>query len=353
MWENLGTSHVDLPRETPSFASFGHLRHTLKVASIGFKLRRGHLIVSSSITLVLLLTLISVLAISAFSTLKLPPLVQSPRSLTLLAALILFFAVRTYTDALLTLGSYGRFIRPGLRSLLEEHGQSLLQGEKLFRGRKAVVLKIDVADFTATTFEMPYGMRRLFVDLWFTLIDHVVAENVFLDKSLGDGSVYYFDDGLAGGSCAIALKAAFRIRDHQVRQFDETFGRLFREHLEECAELAAPTQIFLDNFRKRVGKDFWERQTQVRIALVSGYVDEGLWGLSAQSHYDAQGKLPILASRLEEQAKIGEIVFDENFIDELEREQPGAVDRSVVERRKVDLKGIGVLEMLILPSSDG
>ena len=82
-------------------------------------------------------------------------------------------------------------------------------------------------------------------------------------------------------------------------------------------------------------------------------MDEGLWGLSSQSHYDAQGTLPILASRLEEQARVDEIVCDEHFLDELEREQPGAVDRSVLERREVDLKGIGVLEMLILPSSNG
>ena len=260
-----------------------------------------------------------------------------------------YFAVDTLTDALRSLAFYGRFIRPGLKRLLKQEGRSMFGDDKLFRGRKTVIMKVDMANYTRTTFSMPYGMRRLFQDLWFTLIDRVVADKVFLDKSLGDGSVYCLEDGLPGGSCSAALKAALEIRERQVRLFDETFRRQLRQRLEAVAELRESAEVYLEKYREKMGRSFWDRSTLVRIALVSGYVDEGLWGLSSQSHYDVQGGPIILATRMEAAAENGEIVFDRKFLEELDEESPGLVDRSRLERRVVDLKGVGTWEIFALP----
>lgn len=341
VWDNLGNSQIDEHDEPVPTSLLNQVRHALKVARIGFRLRHGRLLLSSSITLILLLLLVGILAVDAFSGLPLPNIFRQHKALTVLAAIVLFFSLRTYTDALLTIGFYGRFIRPGLRRLLLEHGESLVSGKKLFRGRKTVVMKIDVVNFTATTFDMPYGIRRLFIDLWFIHMDKVVADKVFLDKSLGDGSLYYFEDGLPGGSCTAALRTAMQIRDHQVKVFDETFARRLREKMEECPELALAADQYLTRYENQHDNSFWNRTTEVRISLVSGYVDEGLWGLSAQSHYDAHGTVPILASRMESQAGIGEIVFDEDFLAELEAEGGNATDRRSLLQRVVELKGIG------------
>ncbi|MCP4664203.1 MAG: adenylate/guanylate cyclase domain-containing protein [bacterium] len=284
-----------------------------------------------------------------FSWLQLPRLVRSPLFLPLVSCLVFYFAVDTLTDALRSLAFYGRFIRPGLKRLLKQEGRSMSGDDKLFRGRKTVIMKVDMANYTRTTFTMPYGMRRLFQDLWFTLIDRVVADKVFLDKSLGDGSVYCLEDGLPGGSCSAALKAALEIRERQVRLFDETFRRQLRQKLDTVAELRESAEVYLEEYRGRMGQSFWERSTLVRIALVSGYVDEGLWGLSSQSHYDVQGGPIILATRMEAAAENGEIVVDRRFLEELDEESPGLVDRSRLERRVVDLKGVGTWEIFALP----
>ncbi len=350
VWDDLGNSQIDEHVEPVPISRLNQLRHGLKVARIGYRLRHGRLLLSSSITLVLLVLLVGILAVDAFSSLSLPAIFRQYHALTALAAIVLFFAVRTYSDALLTIGFYGRFIRPGLRRLLLEHGESLVSGKKLFRGRKTVVMKIDVVNFTATTFEMPYGVKRLFIDLWFIHMDQLVADKVFLDKSLGDGSLYYFEDGLAGGSCTAALRAAMLIRDQQVKVFDETFARFFHRKMEECPELAMAAGQYLTRYEKQHGDSFWNRATEVRISLVSGYVDEGLWGLSAQSHYDAHGTVPVLASRMESQAGIGEIVFDENFLAELETESSNLLDRSLLLQRVVEFKGIGERLIFVLPS---
>ncbi len=287
-----------------------------------------------------------------FSLIRLPRLVRSPLVLPLVSCLVFYFAVDTLTDALRSLAFYGRFIRPGLKRLLKQKGRSMFGGDKLFRGRKTVIMKVDMANYTRTTFTMPYGMRRLFQDLWFTLIDQVVADKVFLDKSLGDGSVYCLEDGLPGGSCSAALKAALEIRERQVRLFDQTFRRQLRQKLETVAELRESAEVYLEEYRGKMGQSFWERSTLVRIALVSGYVDEGLWGLSSQSHYDVQGGPIILATRMEAAAENGEIVFDRQFLEELDDESPGLIDRDRLERRVVDLKGVGTWEIFALPPRD-
>lgn len=261
----------------------------------------------------------------------------------------IYMALRAHTEALRSVAFYNRFIRPGLKRLLEAKGPELLVGdEKFFRGRKTVILKIDMANYTRTTFNMPYGMRRLFQDLWFTLIDRVVAQDVFLDKNLGDGSVYCFEGELPGGSCTKALRAALEIHQHQVRAFDDAYRERLARAMAKDPELAAVAETYFEQYRADTGHDFSERQTQIRIALVSGYVDEGLWGLPSQSHYDIQGGPVVIATRLEAAAKNGEIVFDRNFLEELEAESPGLLDPASLELRHVDLKGIGNRELFAL-----
>ncbi|MEM8960014.1 MAG: hypothetical protein AAGD38_00925 [Acidobacteriota bacterium] len=269
--------------------------------------------------------------------------IASPLLLPLFAGLAFYGVIQVYTQDLRSLAFFGRFIRPGLKRLLAQ--QRIRGSEKLFRGRKTVIMKIDMASFTRTTFDMPYGMRRLFQDLWFTLIDHVVADKVFLDKSLGDGSLYCFEDSLPGGSCSVALATAIDIRDRQVGHFDETFRQRLRAQLAAQPELRVAAERYLADYEARTGESFWNRRTLVRIALVTGYVDEGLWGLSSQSHYDVQGPPIILASRLEPEAMNGEIVFDQRFLDELEDERDGRLDRGQLTRRQVALKGIGAWDV--------
>jgi class 3 adenylate cyclase len=277
------------------------------------------------------------------------PVLRSPFFLPLFSCLVFYYVLQWYTDALRSLAFYGRFIRPGLKRLIKEKGRSIFGDEKLFRGRKTIIMKIDTVDHTRTTFGMPYGMRRLFLDLWYTLIDLVVADKVFLDKSLGDGSVYCFRDGIPGGTCTAALRSAIEIRDRQIRLFDETFYQSLRDAMTNIEELQAPAEAFFKSYEERTGESFWKRRTRVRIALVSGYVDEGLWGLSSQSHYDVHGCPLVLATRIEASAQTGEIVFDQAFVDELERESPGLLDHGQLKRREQRLKGIGQWQLYALP----
>lgn len=349
VWENLGTSVVDLKGARGPGSRPGKNALKAGFGSPALRRRQSKLVTSVSIAMGLLVTLIAILALRAFSALELPGWLASYKLLTLLGALVLLFMMQTYVRALQLAVFYRRFVHPGLRRLLEMKGDELHRGEKLFRGRKTVIMKIDIAGFTSTTFDMPYGMRRLFLDLWFTLIDQVVAHQVFLDKSVGDGSFYCFEDDLPGGSCRAALDAAISIRLEKVHQFDTMFFGLMSARMERSEEFARHAMAYLDRFEERAGYSFWDRQTEVRIALVSGYVDEGLWGLSGQSHYDIQGSLPILATRLEETANDGEIVFDRDFLDELAAQAPDIVNHMVVEPRTVLLKGIGERDVVVLP----
>ena len=273
-----------------------------------------------------------------------------PAPALLLVTLLLVLALRDRLRAERALAFYGRFVRPGLQRLLAEETR-MLAGDKLFRGRRTVILKIDMSDYTKTTFHMPYGIRRLFIDLWFTVVDRVVAKRVFLDKSLGDGSLYCFDDD--GKACTAAIRAAVELRDREVERFDEAFRQRLRSKLEAEPGLASVTDAYLAGYRTATGHDFWSRRTKVRIALVVGHVDEGLWGLSSQSHYDVQGAPPILATRLEDQARNGEIVFDHPFLEALEAESPGLVDRDRLTHRTEDLKGIGPWDVWVLPEGVG
>ena len=291
--------------------------------------------------------MVFVLALEAFGVSGLGPF-QIP-ALVILMWVLVRLVLRQRSEER-SLGFFGRFIRPGLKKLLEEEGRTMIEGDKLFRGRKTVILKIDMVSYTKTTFDMPYGMRRLFQDLWFTLIDQVVAERVFLDKSLGDGSIYCLESPYPGGACLGALKCALEIRDTQIHFFDQVFQRRLKEQMEEEPGLAHAAKSYFERYEERMGHAFADRKTGIRMALVTGFVDEGLWGLSSQSHYDVLGAPVVLATRLEDQAEDGEIVMDESFLEELCGEAP-ALDRSWLESRRPTLKGIGPWSVYALPPS--
>lgn len=349
-WENLGTSHVDLRAELAA----SPLDLVRRLWRFPLRARRNRLLWWTSTTLVLVLLLGGIEVLSRFSRVELPPSLGHPLVPVLLTLLILFCALQSYQQSLRSLAFYRRFVRPGLRDIVERESETLLRGEKLFRGRHAVLLKIDIEGSTFVTFDMPYGVRRLFLDLWFTLVDEVVARDVFLDKSLGDGSLYCFDAERGGGACTAALAAARRIRDETLPRFDVIFRAQLAELISTSSDLAVNAGRYFERYQKRAGESFWERRTEARMALVCGQVDEGLWGLSSQSHYDVQGTPVILVTRLEEEACRGEIVLDASFISALEIECGGAADLPAdLIPRLVDVRGIGERRVFALPRPGG
>ena len=324
VWENLGSSHGT----APPVKRIGLIEARRLFPFLGGLLLIGLLIADEVGTL-------------GLEGLRLPAMV-------FLTVVLIQLALRQQTEER-SLDFFGRFIRPGLKTLLQQEGRHMTEGDKFFRGRKTVILKIDMVGYTRATFDMPYGMRRLFQDLWFTLIDQVVAERVFLDKSLGDGSIYCLENPSPGGACTEALKSAIEIRDLQVHRFDRVFRSRLKEQLAEEPELAGAAESYFVRYRKRTSEDFWRRETGIRMALVTGYVDEGLWGLSSQSHYDVLGAPVILATRLEDQAENGEIVMDDQFLQELLEESGGLDLAHMLEHRRPSLKGIGLWNVYALP----
>lgn len=269
--------------------------------------------------------------------LSIPILTGSPLITCSLSLLVMYFAIDQYTRQERELAFLGRFIRPGLKTLLKEQGAHT--DNKMFRGRKIPILKIDIVNHTLTTYQMPFGIKRLFQDLWFTHVDQVTHDLVFLDKNIGDGSIYCFREDIPGGSCSAVLKAALEIRDVATRNFDEDFFEKLRSLLQITPELELPAQRYFKAYKERASQDFFSRKTEIRIGLVYGFVDEGMWGLSAQSHYDVQGDLVSLAARIEAKAEIGEIVMDKDFLSQLLAE--GKYTPDEFQERQVELKGIG------------
>ena len=323
VWENLGASHGAPPGKRPGLIAAQRL-----FPFLGGLLFVGFLIANET-------------GFVELDGLRFPAMI-------FLTVVLIQLALRQQAEER-SLDFYDRFIRPGLKTLLEQEGRNMTEGDKFFRGRKTVILKIDMVGYTKTTFDMPYGMRRLFQDLWFTLIDQVVAERVFLDKSLGDGSLYCLENPWPTGACTQALKSAIEIRDVQVHRFDRVFRRRLREQMAREPGLAQAAESYFERYRQQAGQDFWSRETRIRMALVTGYVDEGLWGLSSQSHYDVLGAPVILATRLEDQAQDGEIVMDQFFVDELTEESPDLLDPSLLHHRRPSLKGIGPWDVFALP----
>ena len=273
------------------------------------------------------------------------PALKAALTIGLLATMIY-----QYTKQERTLAFYGRFIRPGLKTLLEEKvtGSTYSDG-KFFRARKVAIMKIDIVGHTQTTFQMPFGMKRLFQDTWFTVVDQVVAHKVFMDKNVGDGSIYCFLENGKESSCDSALGAAMQIADIALVQFDKIYLERMQKLIELTPEIRGPAKKFFDSYRNRTNSNFKDRKSNIRIALVYGFVDEGLWGLSSQSHYDVQGDLVSLAARIESKAETNEILMSESFFDEVK----GRLGDKKISPRLVTLKGMGEVKVFGLCIKQG
>jgi hypothetical protein len=271
-------------------------------------------------------------------------------SLTLLVAGL---AVHEYVKQQTAMAFFGRFIRPGLRSLLQQYGREFFSDQKLFRGRKIPIMKIDVVGHTASTFSMPYGVKRLFQDLFFTHVDYVVADRIFLDRSEGDGSIYFFDERLSKTPCTDALEAAFKIREAAAKEFDREFRDRLAQLLKRTPELHGPMSSFETRYAQRTNQPFSERRTLIRVSFVYGYVDEGLWGLTSQSHYGLEGDLMTLLSRLERNAGDDEILVSKEFADQVAAENKLAELPYRFDERQEFLKGIGNCTAVSITKKNG
>jgi class 3 adenylate cyclase len=245
------------------------------------------------------------------------------------------------------LAFFGRFIRPGLKDLLSVANSTYDIGEdKFFRPRKIALLKVDIVNHTQATTGLPYGAKRLFQDIWFSTIDSLLADRIFLDKNVGDGSIYCLRENHPDGPCGSALVAAELILDKAIRQFDVEFRTRLAQLYEVTPEFREPMNRFSARYRQATGKNFEDLRTEVRIGLAYGFVDEGLWGSREQSHYDVQGDLVSLVARIEASARPGEIVADRQFFEQLVMENS---EFSLIgEARKIHPKGIGPLEVYSL-----
>lgn len=251
------------------------------------------------------------------------------------------------------LAFFGRFIRRGLKELLTAHERKAIAGEKIFRGKEVAILKIDIIGHTATTYGMPYGMKRLYQDCWFTSIDHMVAEMTFMDKGLGDGSFYYFENDPNGKTCSDVLTVSKQIRDFALKEFDVEYRRRLKELLVKEPALREPVEQFRAQYRERTGFDFLQKETKARFVLAYGFVDEGLWGMMSKGHYDVEGDLVTLTARLEKAADAGQIISNERFVEKLAKEDLRLASQLKVEWKTAELKGIGTHRYALLVDVPG
>ena len=259
---------------------------------------------------------------------------ESPILTVILTLFVLLLAVFDYTEKVRSLAFYGRFVRPGLKRLLESNKKKDLGTEKFFRAKQTVILKIDIVDHTKNTYKMPYGLKRLYQDLWFSLVDETIADKIFLDKNLGDGSIYCFED--RKNICRTALESAMHITEVIVPIFDQQYKEKVRELIDVTPELQPVAEEFIARH-----PDFWHKRTKTRMALVSGCVDEGLWGLVEKSHYDVQGDLVSCVARIEANALSGEVLVSEEFFLQLKKEWDVWDTNYFAEMSILELKGIG------------
>lgn len=300
----------------------------------------------TEISILLILSIIHLSYICEVSPmLKFVPTVFFSSFLTLF---IILLSIEEYVRNVKQLAFFGRFIRKGLKNILSAQSGKFFLDEKVFRGRRIPIMKIDVVNHTKTTFSMPYGVKRLFQDLWFTHIDYIVSEKIFLDKNEGDGSIYYFEEDIEGGSCTAALQAAFQVKEIAVKQFDDDFNNKLSELLKITPELEYPMNNYMQRYELAMKEKFEKRKTQIRIALVYGFVDEGLWGLTSQSHYDVQGDLVTFLARTEKNALANEIILNEDFTKQLKLENEIFFNSLQLEWRIVELKGIGNKKLALL-----
>lgn len=266
-----------------------------------------------------------------------------------LGVVIIFMAVKEYLIQDRALSFFGRFVRPGLKNMLQSMGNNVYSEQKVFRGREVPVVKIDIVGHTQLTYSMPYGLKRLFQDLWYSRVDACFQELAFVDKNVGDGSIYCIKEDISETPCLTVLKRVVDIRDRHVPEFWKEFKQRAHLLIESEPELRVPYQAFMRRYQERYGHHFWDYEFKIYAALVFGFVDEGLWGLLGQSHYDVQGDLITLAARLESAALPNEIIIDEKFYYQLESET-NETAKLAFRWRTTKLKGLGQHQVASLES---
>jgi len=276
--------------------------------------------------------------------------IHMPLVTTVLTLLVMAFAIEDHVYQEKELAFFGRFLRSGLKDLLIKHKSDALRGTKIVQGRRVYLLKIDIIGHTDTTFGMPYGLKRMFQDYWFSTIDRVVAQKTFMDRPEGDGSVYYFADTGNEDSLKIVVDAITAIRDEAVARFDALFMADAKKFVASEQNLAEPARIFLEKYQAKTGQSFWDKKTRVRFVLLGGYVDEGFWGMLEKGHYDVQGDLNTLAARLEKEALASEIVINLDVAQKLKAGNVSGLSDYEFCFIEKSLKGIGPYRFAVLKS---
>jgi hypothetical protein len=238
-----------------------------------------------------------------------------------LTLLVLILSVEQYIQRERQLSFFGRFIRSGLRGFLSSGHKMKPEAslQAVFRGRHLPMMKIDIVGSTATCFDMPYGARRLYQHIWYSLIDQVSEGLTLFDRPEGDGSIYYFDDRNPSVTCKSVFELADQIHCKVLPMFDAHFKCQLKDFIQMTPDIQAPMKHYERRYHERFGRDFWDHETKIRFAFTFGIVDEGLWGLPSQSHYDLSGNAIILLSRLEKEAKASEMVLSKEFYEEASR----------------------------------
>ncbi len=259
---------------------------------------------------------------------------------SLLSLALLLLSVREYMVREKALSFFGRFIRPGLKALLNELGDKVAGERKVFRGRRIPVVKLDIVGHTSLTYRMPYGMKRLFQDLWFNKVDTVFRGLTFLDKNEGDGSIYCIREDAHPLVATATIEAVIRLRSFIVADFFEEFKSQLKRLIIEEPEIAPAVETYLERYNRHHDQSFFDQRVQVYSALVYGYVDEGLWGIPSRGHYDVQGDLITLAARIEAEAEASDILVDEAFALKLSQEL-GMDSLNCFEWQTINLRGLG------------
>jgi hypothetical protein len=195
---------------------------------------------------------------------------------------------------------------------------------------------------------MPYGVKRLYQDLWYSFIDRVLEKISFFDLPEGDGSIYCISQDLPEGSCKAVIEAAEEIEANAIRAFDLEFQRQLSVLLKRVPQLRKPFESFMERYTQKSGKSFTSLETNARFIFHYSWVDEGLWGLKTKSHYSVSGDSLIELARLEKLAGHGEYLMTPSFYEQWIKEDPSAHRQYEFDKRSKSLKGIGDFEYIIV-----
>ena len=245
------------------------------------------------------------------------------------------------------LAFYGRFIRPGLKTYLKRRVKTDSDVKSIHR-IQIPILKIDIVDFTPFVSGMPHEVRRLFTDLWCELIDQQLEDKILMDKFEGDGSIYYLKPDIPGGSCTFAMQCASEIIENTTSKFDLVFRKELKTLTRENPNLVLAMADHAEKYRAKTGKNFLTNPTRVRFAMVYGFVDEGLWGMTSHSHYDISGDILITLARIEKEASENQVVASSDFLTMFHAENGNLPKDYQVTWLEKNLKGLGPTRFALL-----